>query len=72
MSHKQAAEYHRGEATKEFNAQGRSGMSDAGYASSRASQMNHTEAAHRADAAFAKETGQTVVYTPLGVPVFRK
>lgn len=68
--HSDVAAYHRGQATREVEAQGR-GTTENGYASSRATQMHHTDAARAADRAHAAATGQEVVYTPVGEPVFR-
>lgn len=70
--HKKAADYHRAQANVEVAKQGRAGTSAAEFASSRSAQMHHTNAAHSADRAHAAATGQTVVYTPIGTPVFRK
>lgn len=66
--HKANADYHRSMAQAEVTKQGK-GTTD--WSSSRATQMHHEHAAHAADRAHAAQTNQTVVYTPVGTPVFR-
>ncbi len=70
--HKAAADYHRAEEKRAFDAQGKSGVSAMDYTVLRSQQVEHQRAAQAADSRYAAETGQTVVYTPGGEPVFRK
>lgn len=72
VDHKAIADYHRAEEQRVFDAQGKSGVSEGDYAALRSQQVQHQRAAHAADELHAAATGQAVVYTPVGEPVFRK
>lgn len=65
--HKASADYHRAEATKAFDKQGEAGSD---YVRLRSEQMHHTQAAQRAEEAYADENGMEVRYTPIGQPVY--
>lgn len=67
--HLEAARYHRGQADAAHAEAGRPGGN---YTQARSDTMNHIRAERSAYEAHARETGQQVVYTPIGEPVFRK
>lgn len=67
--HLEVAKYHRSQADAAHAEAGRAGGN---YTQARSDTMNHIRAEREAHSAYAKETGQQVVYTPIGEPVFRK
>lgn len=67
--HLEAARYHRAQAVAAHAEAGRPGSN---YTQARFDTMHHISAERSAYAAHARETGQQVVYTPIGEPVFSK